>query len=269
MVADAFGSKKYNMGLFAKIISYTPFHKYYKEYNHKKWKVANDVMERELFPKRIAFYKQFIQPGDQVFDVGANIGNRTEVFLKCNAKVIAVEPQPACVEILKNKFNNRITIEQVGISNAEGELEMYIATDTTASTFDSKFITDTKEKFKYTEWKDTIKVPVTTLENLIIKYGFPQFCKIDVEGFEPQVLKGLKSIIPYISFEYAVPERKQAALDCIQLLHNLSENGMFNYSVRESMTWALHDWMNYTDFTEHVRLAEFDKTLFGDIYFKS
>jgi len=269
MDAVVFGSKKYNMGLFAKLISYTPFDKYYKEYNYKKWKAANDSLEKKLFPERISFYKQFIKAGDLVFDVGANVGNRTEVFLACQASVVAVEPQPSCVEILKKKFNNSITIEQVGLSDAEGELEMYLASDTTASTFDNNYIKDTKDKFRYTAWNQSIKVQVTTLEKLIARYGVPQFCKIDVEGFEFQVLKGLKSTIPCLSFEYAVPERKQAMLDCMQLLNNLSADGQFNYSIGETMTWALNNWMSYADFKHHVNSPSFDKTLFGDIYFKS
>ena len=257
------------MGLFAKLISYTPFNKYYKEYNHRKWKVSNDSLEKKLFPQRIAFYKQFINSNDLVFDVGANVGNRTEVFLKCNARVVAVEPQPDCIEILQKKFNNNITIEQVGLSENEGELEMHLATDSTVSTFDSEYIKDTKDKFKYTEWNKTIKVNVTTLEKLITKYGVPKFCKIDVEGFELQVLKGLRSTIPYISIEYAVPERKQAMMDCIEELNRLSPNGKFNYSIEESMKWALQNWMDYSEFKQHVQLSTFEETLFGDIYFKS
>ena len=257
------------MGLFAKLISFTPFNKYYKEYNHRKWKAINDNLEKKLFPERIAFYKQFIKPNDLVFDVGANIGNRTEVFLKCEANVVAVEPQPECIETLQNKFNKNVTIEQVGLSDMEGELEMYLASDTTVSTFDSDYIKDTKAKFKYTQWNKTIKVKVTTLENLITKYGIPKFCKIDVEGFELQVLKGLRSTVPYISIEYAVPERKQAMMDCIEQLNRLSPDGKFNYSIEESMNWALQTWMDYAAFKQHVQLPTFDETLFGDIYFKS
>lgn len=45
------------------------------------------------------FYEQFIRPNDICFDIGANMGNRTEVFLKLGAKVIAVEPQSECVNL--------------------------------------------------------------------------------------------------------------------------------------------------------------------------
>jgi hypothetical protein len=40
-----------------------------------------------------SFYQQFLQPGDLCFDVGANMGNRVEAFLKIGANVVVVEPQ--------------------------------------------------------------------------------------------------------------------------------------------------------------------------------
>jgi len=257
------------MGLFAKLVSYTPFHKYYKEYNRKKWEAAHQQMEKTLFPARVKFYQQFLAPGELVFDVGANVGNRVEVFLEAGAKVVAVEPQPSCVEMLNNKFGKSIIIEQVGLSNEPGELEMHIATDSTVSTFDSHYIEETKDKFRYTDWKGTIKVPVTTIDTLLAKYGVPKFCKIDVEGFELQVLKGLRTPIPFVSIEYIVPERTSAALDCIAVLHQLSPSATFNYSIGESMEWALEEWLDYSQFRQHVQTDHFNTTSFGDIYIKS
>lgn len=257
------------MGLFAKLIGYTRLGKYYKKYNTRKWEAAHAKMEKQLFPARLSFYTQFINPNDLVFDVGANIGNRVEIMIACGAKVIAVEPQPSCVKTLNEKFGNTIIVEQVGLSDQDGELTMHIATDSTVSTFDNNYIEETKDKFRFTQWKDTIQVPVTTLDKLISKHGVPQFCKIDVEGFELQVLKGLHTPVPYISIEYIVPERIQAAIDCINLLNNLSPSGKFNYSIGESMTWALKDWLSFDLFIEHVKSFEFNKTSFGDIYCRS
>ena len=54
--------------------------------------------------KMIQFYSNFISNGDLCFDVGANIGNRTEVFLELGAKVICVEPQQACLQQLNKIF---------------------------------------------------------------------------------------------------------------------------------------------------------------------
>jgi hypothetical protein len=107
------------------------------------------------------------------------------------------------------------------------------------------------------------------MDNLIVKYGIPKFCKIDVEGYELQVLKGLHQPIPFLSIEYCVPEMQNQLKDCIDYLHNLAPNGAFNYSIGESMKWALTSWMNFDEFYKHLNSADFVKTSFGDIYFRS
>ena len=46
------------------------------------------------------FYSTFVSTGDLCFDIGANYGNRTKVFLRLGARVVAVEPQPSCCQVL-------------------------------------------------------------------------------------------------------------------------------------------------------------------------
>ena len=40
-----------------------------------------------------ALYRQFIEPGDLVFDIGAHVGDRVSSFRRLGARVVAVEPQ--------------------------------------------------------------------------------------------------------------------------------------------------------------------------------
>ena len=65
---------------------------------------------KKRLKKRITFYSQFIKKGNLCFDIGANVGNRAEVFLEIGAKVIAVEPQSKCVKVLNEKFGNNENI---------------------------------------------------------------------------------------------------------------------------------------------------------------
>jgi 16S rRNA A1518/A1519 N6-dimethyltransferase RsmA/KsgA/DIM1 with predicted DNA glycosylase/AP lyase activity len=56
---------------------------------------------------RKRFYSQFVQPGDLVFDIGANMGNRIEAFVALGASVVAVEPQSSCVASLRRLYQNQ------------------------------------------------------------------------------------------------------------------------------------------------------------------
>ena len=51
------------------------------------------------------FYGQFIHPGDLCFDVGANVGDWSDVFLFLGAKVIGVEPQSSFFDALQKYFH--------------------------------------------------------------------------------------------------------------------------------------------------------------------
>ncbi len=258
------------MSILKTILGNTSFYKAMQQRKHDAFRKQQEQQELALLPERKVFYNQFISPNNLVFDVGANAGNRVQIFLELQAKVIAVEPQPACVDTLVAKFGDRITIEQVGVNSEAGELEMHIANDSTISSFSKEFISNTsKGRFSHYSWDKKIIVTVTTLDALIAKHGVPQFCKIDVEGFELNVLKGLTHKIPFLSFEYCVPEMMENMLQCMQCLHQLSPTGTFNYSIAESMELALKDWVSYEEIIAITQTPNFINTLFGDVYFRS
>jgi hypothetical protein len=73
------------------------------------------------------------------------------------------------------------------------------------------------------ESESTLDVPVTTLDDTISKLGVPQHCKIDVEGYELEVLKGLSQAIPTPSFEYHL--RNNGTARAIASLNYLSAFG--------------------------------------------
>lgn len=258
------------MSIVKKIFGNTNFYKKMQANKLAAFRKAEALKELELLPKRKEFYSQFIQPNHLVFDVGANIGNRVQVFLELAAKVVAVEPQPACIKTLEEKFGNKIILEKVGLSKEPGTLEMFIANDSTISTFSQEFINNTStNRFSNYTWNQTIQVPIITLDSLIEKHGLPQFCKIDVEGFELNVLEGLHTPIPYLSFEYCVPEMQRNMLQCMQRLHTIAPHGLFNYSIAENMELALANWISFEEMQTLVQTKTFTQTLFGDIYFKN
>ena len=69
------------------------------------WMCVNQSLKRVRRDREmLRFYSRFIHKGDLCFDVGAHMGNRTEIFLKLGANVIAVEPQEDCINQLREKI---------------------------------------------------------------------------------------------------------------------------------------------------------------------
>lgn len=228
------------------------------------------INKKKLLQSRNAFYASFINSNDVCFDVGANIGNRTESMLAIGAKVIAVEPQKSCIAILEKKFGESITIVPKGLGKEPGFLDMFIATNTTISSFSKDWIDKVKQdRFSEYSWNKTEKIEVTTLDTLIDTYGKPQFIKIDVEGFELEVLKGLSQSVRYVSIEYNVPDNIENTVNCLLKLQQLNANAVCNYSVGESMQWALQQWMPIGEMLNYVKSDVFIRTSFGDLYIQS
>ena len=225
---------------------------------------------KKLFFERRAFYLSFLSANDLVFDVGANVGNRVEVFLSIKNKVIAIEPQNYCFEFLKKKFGNAIIILKIALGSKKGNQPMYINSKTsTISSLSKDWIDIMKDtRFKGEEWNETEQVVIDTLDNLIEKYGLPKFIKIDVEGFELDVLKGLTNPVPIISFEYATPEHTLRLFECIEMIEKLSPKYLCNVSAGEKNKFVLNDWLTIDDFKNTISKNIDILEGFGDVYVK-
>lgn len=177
----------------------------------------NPRIRHELLKDR-ALYSQFIKRGDLVFDVGVNLGQKTETFLGCGAKVIGIEPNPRCTPTLNRLFgsNPNFVLVQEAVGAEEGILELHFTgTDSTAS-----LRADWGEKRAMPNI-ESMPVPVTTLDRLIDRFGVPAFCKIDVEGFEEEVLKGLSTPLPMVTLEWHGDEIDALCL-CLDRLSSLT-----------------------------------------------
>jgi FkbM family methyltransferase len=218
--------------------------------------------------KRYDFYSSFIKKNDLCFDIGANYGNRSEVFLKLGAKVVAFEPQPRPLKFLKRKFKNLIAIEDKALGTNPGKSILFISSASTLTSMSEEWISEVKNnRFSKAHWNDKIEVDVTTLDEMITKYGKPGFCKIDVEGFELEVLKGLSQRVEMISFEFTIPEFVDKAIDCVNYLNSLGKI-VCNYSPGETLIFALDEWLNSTDFIELFKTLSAKGIIDGDIYIK-
>jgi FkbM family methyltransferase len=204
------------------------------------------------------FYKQFVPQGGLVFDVGANMGDRSKTFLALGAHVIAVEPQQICVNVLAQCFgrNPRFTLIPTGVAAASGVLPLRLASSHVLASMSPEYVARTE--YADNEWLEEVVVHVTTLDALIDVFGLPDFCKIDVEGFEPQVLKGLSAPLPALSFEFN-PELRNNALACLARLALLGDCE-FAFAAGEST--ATLEWLGLDDARQVVETGN----EWGDFY---
>ena len=207
------------------------------------WRIA----DRRLIDERsaeIEFYRNTLkgfQTGDVIFDVGANQGQKTDIFLRLGAKVVAVEPDEQSQGILKENFlkyrfiKKPVVIVGKALSDQRGAQTMWIDEPGSAkNTLNPKWVetlrTDSRRFGKSLQFREERKVETITLDELIRDHGQPFYVKIDVEGYEPAVLRGFRIPVPYVSFEANLPEFKPEALECIELLESVAPQGEFNYT---------------------------------------
>ena len=234
--------------------------------------LANIINRRKL----IKFYSQFIAKGDLCFDIGANIGSRTEVFLRLGAKVVSVEPQSICMKKLKKKYssNKQVSLIHQAVSDFEGEEVIMISNAHTVSSMSQEWIDSLKASDMFFvatsafQWQKSAKVKVTTLDKLLQEYGKPAFCKIDVEGYEYKVLKGLSKAVGTISFEFTpTKEFIDSARNIVKHLATIGEV-KFNYSLGASTTLALENWVNPGAISKILPTLPQKTSFCGDIYAK-
>src|SRR3954451_12114958 len=87
--------------------------------------------------RMVRFYGEFLGPEDVGFDIGAHVGSRVRAWRKLGARVIAVEPQPDCLRVLRLFFgrDRGVTIvpEAVGARAGRAQLGLSTATPTVSS----------------------------------------------------------------------------------------------------------------------------------------
>lgn len=226
------------------------------------WKITDKriVEDRQ---KEVDFYRALLKDlrkGDLIFDIGANEGFKTDIFLRLGARVVALEPDKVNQEILKQRFlrlrlnTKPVVVVDKAVSDTNTIHAMWIdAPGSAKNTLSRKWVDtlradDTRfgQRLQFAQQRE---ITTITLEQLVRDYGLPLFVKIDVEGHEPNVLRGLRRPVPYLSFEVNLPEFRPEGLECVDLLHNLAPHGQFNYAADCRQGFVLERWLEPREFS--------------------
>lgn len=213
------------------------------------------------------FYGDLVSRGDLVFDIGAHVGSRSQTLLSLGARVVAVEPQPAFADFIEKRFAGRLEgFERLAVGASRGEIRLRISSrHPTVTSISTQFIdtVSATDGFRDVVWDREVTVAMTTLDDLIARYGTPRFCKIDVEGAEAEILKGLSQPISLIAFEYipAVPAIAQAAVERLMGLGNYR----FNRVIGEKHSFIGERWKSADGLLMDLAELSADSPS-GDIY---
>jgi FkbM family methyltransferase len=147
-----------------------------------------------------------------VFDIGYNLGNFSKSILKKNpaVKILGVDAN----NVLLNKSYTHENISKLYclVSDKKNHKQnffinhQYLGASTASKEYlkVGRLATGSKTQEKINKLYDEIKeVETKTLDQLIENYGVPDLIKIDVEGYEEVVIKGLSRKIPKITFEWS------------------------------------------------------------------
>jgi FkbM family methyltransferase len=222
---------------------------------------------RRMRRKRLQFYSSFIGSGDLVFDIGANIGERSDRFLALGAVVVAVEPQVECTELMRCQWKDepRFTLFEDACAETAGERELFVSDASTLSSMSPEWIDAVRRNgvFSDYQWDETRVVATITLDMLVAEQGTPDFLKIDVEGFEYGVLSGLTQPVGCASIEWHGVSLS-ASERCIDRLSSIGMDE-FNVSLGESMSWELPRWVPAVEVIAFLNGVT-DKLAWGDCY---
>ncbi len=160
-----------------------------------------------IFPRlpefdTMAFVMHFLRPGDLFVDVGANIGAYTVLASGvAGAKSISFEPSPSSFQSLKrsvflNNLSGKVDLHQAALARVEGPIRVTqgLGTENHVSTGNGP---------------STVEVPATTLDKVLGERK-PILIKIDVEGFESEVLGGAEQTLMSTSLQGLIIERSGA-----------------------------------------------------------
>lgn len=213
-------------------------------------------------------YRQFLGPGELAFDIGSHVGDRIGSFRRLGARVVALEPQPDCARVIRTVYGGdpAVTLVEAACGPRAGSLTLHVnSANPTVTTASPAFVAaaDGAGGWEGQIWDRKITVPVTTLDALVAEHGRPAFVKIDVEGFEADVLAGLSAPVPALSFEMTTIQR-DVALACLERIASLGDY-RFDVALGESQQLQIGHFVDELRMAKHIASLPHEANS-GDVY---
>lgn len=185
------------------------------------------------FPEKLGSYQknkfdmaiEHVDDWSCAVDIGGHVGHWAYNMAEKFAYVHSFEPVPSNFECLKENLGNnpKVIFHNVGLSDAEGELKLYLEFHENSGTW-------TSEKNKKEDMEEVI-VPIKTLDSFNLA---PSFIKMDVQNHEYFVLKGaeetLKKYQPVLCLESRFNSKRK---EIISFLTSLGYERVGGYSKEE------------------------------------
>lgn len=171
-------------------------------------------------------------------DVGANLGYFTcllGTLAKDSGVVIAVEPEPENLDLLRanvreNGLEQVVKIFPVALGEFEGSANLNVYKKSNRG----------RHSLVGTDSTHSLSVPIKTLDQLVESVLSPEsiidFMKIDVEGYEPFVVRGAQSVLGRVEcmlMEYAPYLLEKSGFNLHDFIENLEATFPSMYIVRE------------------------------------
>ncbi len=226
-----------------------------------------DSRRREI--RMRSHFRRLIDPHALVFDIGASRGDWTAVFRSLGATVVAVEPVRETADELRRRFRKDAGVKVVekAVTASTEPVTLHINAIPELCSISPGWIEATERSGRFSkwgsQWVEHRTVPATTVDQLIAEFGRPQFCKIDVEGSEVEVLGGATVPIDFLSLEF-VAERTASALDCIFRLERRGFRS-YNLSYGDTFRFVRDEWLGRAAIEEWLP-ALLTPGTWGDLY---